>query len=1547
MFMYDFRKIWLVLLVLGCCSASFAEGLPLEVLPFKFTKIAGDSASQTNAWNDLMKYKLWGTGLYEGDGIVGNGKNADDGIVFNAGDGIVFDGGKIHITDSSGYVGSATGDFVMVNDVHSIGGPLVFGGSFKGGTGLDSILIGPSHFGGTFEASFNGRNNEFFAGMYCVENGFVVNNNCDGEYYCATQGLRDTKATIGCDGAIPIDEDLDVPVVDYSFFDGMDADHYLKIDTVIHASSMTPNAYIDVPPGDIDDMYNIRVAGIRLENDKPLYVRMQKSGRLTRVFLDGGLEITNHSNIRVIQASDDSEWDRESRTWTTSDENLVSNKDYAGNLLFYTPEEIRWTAGEKHLQGTFISGKTITIAQQARFAGQLIAKAIYVQYDFKAEDFRYVRFNPSVIDPTLFATVEFPESERDTVIPLKLNKKTQVKVTFDYCFSVSSETPVDGKISGALADASDFVGLTPICGDSLASAEIDVDSDTLDLKNQIKIHAKLDQFVEAYGTNNKEKFQLKISNLVGAVLKNASGEYVREGAFDMYIIDQDVVPVTRDTVIDAVEDSVFTFAADMFPYESPLDREMGGVVIEAVPAKGSLTYFGKTLTKSDVGKKIPADSLGQLKYVPVADKYGDSLSNYEYTTLKFAVYDSQNSVSSSDKKEGSKTLTVVVTPVNDAPITGPATFTISGHVINGGDKAILDGSISVKDVDDDTFTYAFDPDDPNFAVVDSLFVIDENTGKIHVKDGIELNENVSKSKYEINVIVSDKSASTGKDEDILTASSKVTIEIDFNNNPPTIVTDTVHVVENSKSGTSADSSLKSIDKDAGDTVKTYTLVGTSNWFEVSKSGVITVKEGAKIDYEKSKNETLTIQVCDEYNGCSEKNVVVAIVDVPNSKVKIVEGKNEQGEWPNPTTIYTNVPNIELSCTFDNSPSAEKCKEANLKDGCQYVTVEYDNPDLDGAARDSVKVCYSSAAPIVTVGAGDNEVVADNIYTIVESLDEDDANTYVNATKNKIHVTVSDPVSNVKKDYYIEIDLDTTGIPSSTLSTMGTVEKANILLDETKVTERTPVNGDVVVLSYKESFAGRDSVTVSYEVDKNGDIIKVPVMNSKGKYDSVEVYTVSYETVVNGRTVTISYKADAATGAVLLVDANGNLMTESAASKKDIDAVPYTVSYDYVDANGNSVNIAYGVNRKGELVRSDVGDIGYSVSYTYVNVYGNGATQSVFIVLDRVGPKVEITYPQTGDLVRANFVEVTWKVNGVVQDTLVLQSLEKGTNPIIRFYKDKAGNMGADTVWVVMKDAKDVEISVEQPVAVVTKEKVEEYYASNPPKPGETFAVSLRNPSTGKEAETLIGGSFKNENGSGKVPYEGVEEGTHLGPTLVMDVKVPVVSGVGGLATLDDLVGSDGLVAIEGVSAANSVKLTVSDYVNQYCEDGFDYVNASNANLYDIKMDVKIWVYTTLGNFVDYYRFTQELNDPSFVNEAGLLQMFFELKPDKDGYVRAESGKLFATGAYVYKVDVGMKSVLKCTLPPVNDLTAKKKGDIIKTSDDMLKSFGYKRPGNKK
>ena len=244
-----------------------------------------------------------------------------------------------------------------------------------------------------------------------------------------------------------------------------------------------------------------------------------------------------------------------------------------------------------------------------------------------------------------------------------------------------------------------------------------------------------------------------------------------------------------------------------------------------------------------------------------------------------------------------------------------------------------------------------------------------------------------------------------------------------------------------------------------------------------------------------------------------------------------------------------------------------------------------------------------------------------------------------------------------------------------------------------------------------------------------------------------------------------------------------------------------------------------------------------------------------------------------------------------------------------------------------------------------------------PVKNQTFAVSIANPSTDEEKETQIGGSFKTKKGSGEQPYPG-KKAKHLGPTLGVDVKLPVYTsgGVfhsGGLATLDDLLGKDGMIAEKGLDADGGKKYTVDEYVDKFCTADFSATYQKNNKdlsglpLYNTKMKVKIWVFTTLGTFVDYYTFTQELNDPDYVNEAGLLKMYFELKPDKEGYVRTESGKLYATGAYIYKTEVELISDLNCTLPPIgadNNLTM---GSVRKTSDDLTKSFGYKRPDYKK
>ena len=145
--------------------------------------------------------------------------------------------------------------------------------------------------------------------------------------------------------------------------------------------------------------------------------------------------------------------------------------------------------------------------------------------------------------------------------------------------------------------------------------------------------------------------------------------------------------------------------------------------------------------------------------------------------------------------------------------------------------------------------------------------------------------------------------------------------------------------------------------------------------------------------------------------------------------------------------------------------------------------------------------------------------------------------------------------------------------------------------------------------------------------------------------------------------------------------------------------------------------------------------------------------------------------------------------------------------------------------------------------------------------------------------------------------------------------------------------------------------SVSEYVQKYCTAEFasNYSKSdfSSVNLYNSKLKVKVWIFTTLGTFVDYYTFTQDLNDPDYVNDAGLLKMYFEQKPDKDGYVRTESGKLYATGAYIYRTEIKLVSELNCTLPPVNDPSNNQTmGAVIKNTDDLTKSFGYKRPDYK-
>ncbi|MDY6388418.1 MAG: cadherin domain-containing protein [Fibrobacter sp.] len=912
----------------------------------------------------------------------------------------------------------------------------------------------------------------------------------------------------------------------------------------------------------------------------------------------------------------------------------------------------------------------------------------------------------------------------------------------------------------------------------------------------------------------------------------------------------------------------------------------------------------------------------------------------------------------------------------------PTVLTDTVKVKENAPKGTVVDTVKWKDVDkfdsEMQFKIAEDPTD--------CFDIGSKSGIITVKK-----DKCSALDYEKTTIIPIKVAVTDSLGKGVTVTKPITVKVLDVNEAPSIVKETFVVDEDAKKGSVVDTvKATDPDKDPKYNKLIYKVIGgdTATFKIDSITGIVTLKD--TLDYETKNKYEIVVRVFDgEFADTATVPIYVNNKD-EKTEVKITLYDDSTKVWHDPDTVYTNSPGRELCWVQGRS-------DRDLKDTCMNVhikkdtviVIRYKDPTTDSYGVDSLVIFFSNAAPVVTIEGDQDANLANNFYTIIENTDKADTNLYVNERKKDVRVTVKDPASKTDTSFVVNLKLETVNVPQKTLDKVNTIVKENsFILNENPKggVTRTPVNGNEVKVSYKEVL-GKDTVTVSYMTDANGDPVMVPVVNDKGKIDSIEVMTVSYNTVIDGKTVTVSFVVNSVTGEVLVKDSNGTLM-ESGASKvassssskgntssssssssgstSYVTEGMFQITYSQKDALGNSTTVTYSVNEKGKLVQNSDGDSGYAVSYTYTNKYGNAATQSLYIVLDQKGPTVEILKPVKGQVIRSNYVEVVWTVNGVTQDTLTVQGLDKGPNYIKRFYRDKAGNEAADTVLVIMKDSKDVDIAVVKPVTEMNPEEVKEYYEENPPEEGETFAVSILNPTSGKEVETLKGGTFDTKKGSGEELYPGKDK-KHLGPTLALDVKLPTIkdgegnTGLGGLATLDDLILPNGKISNIGIGIDTSKlsdelkreykEYTVEEYVEKFCEDGTKVPSDfSKFNMYNTKMQVKIWVYTSLGSFVDYFSFSQDMNDPDYTNDAGKLKMFFEMKPDRDGFVKADNGKMMGTGAYLYKVEATIRSTLRCTILDEAVLhdkpNAKRKGDKIKSSDDLLKPFGYKRPKTK-
>ena len=1515
------NKLWLVLAVAGVASAADVVPLVFDSLTTYYNDLTdvNDPATMDTAikqqhkkyWDKLMTFKMWGT----------------FGISM----------GHASAPDVNGAIGTAHGDMTLTNGDHKLGGPIYIGGSVVFQDGPDVFLSGPVRVMGDFAT---GSNNNSFYGTHCIEGAaYTKNQNISFESeFKSDEDHPEGRVAQGASAKVGMCSYDSVPAVP-TYLTIPDVPALPLNANVIYGDINISNGQkhiIDVPSfaSSGTRMHDIYVGGnINMGANSSLIIRMENSKSLLRLFISGTIVANSSSTIQVVYV--DSLAQYVGTTWTNvTAPKYVENKDYAGNVLFHCKEDIDWSAmnGGSFFQGSFLSKKTIKVGANLVLAGQLLANELIIGHEFDGSSFRYVQFDPPVLSTAEGVKTYLVEGHKQDTVKISLDKKATTTIDFEYCFDFNGT--VDGKDPNgnaaradiATADIPLFNGTECV---NPRKAYFDIDS--VNLRTPIILTALDDKIDE--GTDSKpgkERFRIIIQNLNAATLKDGS----HDGYIELEISDPDLPPLTFEkTVLNAIDENPKN--------DTSIDTLRG--IHGTIDCPDCVYSLNDTSHYSDF---ITVDPDGTVR---VKDSTLFDFEKIQSIDIQVHVEDVEN------KMKADTTVIIPIGNVNENPILEDQEFEIDEHKVPGTVVGSLEWgeNDSVAVFRQDVFT-AVGGDTAFFAV--------SKTGVITTKK--EFDYETEPDSYTIDVMLADKNDPT------LYVIKPVVINIRNVNENPKITTDTISVTENSPEGTVVDT-LKAIDYDLDDTVLTWTLISDpSKCFDVSTSGVVTVK-CKDLDHEKTPTVSIRVKVEDQHGGYDTKIITVDIRDIPSPVIEIVEASNEDSTWTKPKDpIYTNEDSLNV-CWEVNKKDLT-CDDTTLVPGKNDICKEVcDVEGFEGCSRDCIVVFYSDISPVVTISAATDANLGGNIYTIVEQTASADTNVYVKDTVSEISVMIVDNDPQKSKSdttrFTIPVDLSKkVDVPQKTYDALSNVVSQTVSLDiDNPNTTSTPINGTHIQKTYSAKVAGTE-VKVGYVTDKKGNVVKQAVVNEKGKIDSVEVITISYETEIDGQMVTVSYQADAVTGEALYVDGNGGFIPTKNVDKS---SGIFKVSYEYVDKKtGNSVELTYVVDKKGDMVKNPEGDRGYQVSYTYVDKYGNAAKQAVFVVLDQTVPKVEILSPTKMQVIRSNFVNVKWTVDGVEQDTLLLQGLEKGVNTIVRFYKDKAGNEVYDSVVVIMKDSRDIEIAVEQPVTTVSKDKVDEYYAKNPPKKGETFAVSIRNPTTEEEVETLVGGSFKTKEGSGKEPYPGVKGSKHLGPTLVMDVKLPTVNGVAGLATLDDLILPNGKISSKGIGIDTSKldakakehyeEFTVEEYVSRFCEDGTKIPSdLSQFNLYKSKLRMKIWVYTSLGNFVNFFDFTQELDNPDYTNDAGVLQMFFELKPDKDGYVHAKNKKQLATGAYVYKVEANLRNQLRCTIPdqsynPVQNSgdgfgsSTKRKGDVIKSNDELLKPFGYKRPANK-
>ena len=172
-------------------------------------------------------------------------------------------------------------------------------------------------------------------------------------------------------------------------------------------------------------------------------------------------------------------------------------------------------------------------------------------------------------------------------------------------------------------------------------------------------------------------------SLTGDPRLNASGSNATPLTQDLDFRDVNDAPAGTNATLTAVEDTTYVFTVADFGFTDPNDvpaDAFAAVKITTLPGSGTFKYgasavtAGQTVTVADI-------AAGKLTWIAAANANGTGL-----TTFTFQVQDSGSTAGGGiDVDPTPNTITIDVTPVNDAPLAVNDSFTTDQNTVRSGD----------------------------------------------------------------------------------------------------------------------------------------------------------------------------------------------------------------------------------------------------------------------------------------------------------------------------------------------------------------------------------------------------------------------------------------------------------------------------------------------------------------------------------------------------------------------------------------------------------------------------------------------------------------------------------------------------------------------------------------------------------------------------------------------------------------------------------------------------------------------------------------------